>query len=137
MFDIGFWEIVLISVIGLIVLGPERLPVAIRTVLRWVRTVKGAANSMKNEISQELKIHEMHENLRKAEQQGMQDISPELTESVESLKQAAQSVTRPYAKSVPETETLAVSQAPVPSSSVSADVSTPNTSPQADVQEKK
>ena len=137
MFDIGFWEIVLISVIGLIVLGPERLPVAIRTVLRWVRIVKGAANSMKNEISQELKIHEMHENLRKAEQQGMQDISPELTESVESLKQAAQSVTRPYAKSVPETETLAVSQAPVPSSSVSADVSTPNTSPHADVQEKK
>lgn len=140
MFDIGFWEIVLISVIGLIVLGPERLPVAIRTVLRWVRIVKGAANSMKNEISQELKIHELHENLRKAEQQGMQDISPELSESVESLKQAAQSVTRPYAKSVPDAETVPVNQAPEPSSSaatVSADVITPNTPPQADVQEKK
>ena len=140
MFDIGFWEIVLISVIGLIVLGPERLPVAIRTVLRWVRIVKGAANSMKNEISQELKIHELHENLRKAEQQGMQDISPELSESVESLKQAAQSVTRPYAKSVSDAETVPVNQAPEPSSSaatVSADVITPNTPPQADVQEKK
>ena len=140
MFDIGFWEIVLISVIGLIVLGPERLPVAIRTVLRWVRIVKGAANSMKNEISQELKIHELHENLRKAEQQGMQDISPELSESVESLKQAAQSVTRPYAKSVPDAETVPVNQAPEPSSSAataSADVITPNTPPQADVQEKK
>ncbi|MCE0557213.1 Sec-independent protein translocase protein TatB [Motilimonas sp. E26] len=98
MFDIGFWEIVLISVIGLIVLGPERLPVAIRTVLHWVRTVKGTANTMKNELSQELKIHELHENLRKAEQQGLKDISPELHESVESLKQAAESVTRPYAK---------------------------------------
>ncbi|MCE2593874.1 Sec-independent protein translocase protein TatB [Motilimonas cestriensis] len=98
MFDIGFWEIVLISVIGLIVLGPERLPVAIRTVLKWVRTVKGTANTMKNELSQELKIHELHENLRKAEQQGLKDISPELHESVESLKQAAESVTRPYAK---------------------------------------
>lgn len=96
MFDIGFWELVLISVIGLIVLGPERLPVAIRTVMGWVRAVKGTANAMKNELSQELKIHEMHENLRKAEQQGLGSLSPELHESVESLKQAAQAVTRPY-----------------------------------------
>lgn len=98
MFDIGFWELVVISVIGLLVLGPERLPVAIRTVMKWVRTIKGTANSVKNEISQELKLHEMHENLRKAEQQGLKDLDPDLSDSVESLKQAAESVTRPYEK---------------------------------------
>lgn len=31
MFDIGFWELVVIGVVALVVLGPERLPVAIRT----------------------------------------------------------------------------------------------------------
>jgi len=97
MFDIGFWEIVVISVLGLLVLGPERLPVAIRTVSTWVKTIKGAANSVKDELSHELKIQEMHDNLKKAEQQGMNNISPELQDSIDSLRDAAASVTRPYA----------------------------------------
>ncbi len=96
MFDIGFWEIVVISVLGLLVLGPERLPVAIRTVSTWVKTIKGAANSVKDELSHELKIQEMHDNLKKAEQQGMNNISPELQGSIDSLRDAAASVTRPY-----------------------------------------
>ena len=88
MFDIGFWEIVLIAVIGLIVLGPERLPVAIRSVMRWVNTVKGMANSVKSEISQELKIHEMNENLNKAKNQKIADFIPELKQSADEIKQA-------------------------------------------------
>ncbi|SQD79485.1 Sec-independent protein translocase protein TatB [Moritella yayanosii] len=97
MFDIGFWEIMVISVLGLLVLGPERLPVAIRTVSIWVKTIKDAANSVKDELSHELKIQEMHDNLKKAEQQGMNNISPELQDSIDSLRDAAASVTRPYA----------------------------------------
>ncbi len=132
MFDIGFWELVLISVIGLIVLGPERLPVAIRTVMGWVRAVKGTANAMKNELSQELKIHEMHENLRKAEQQGLESLSPELHESVESLKQAAQAVTRPYgdaSKSTADINTQATSPEVTPEvTSVATPVTTSVTS---------
>ena len=63
MFDIGFWELMLIAVIGLVVLGPERLPVAIRTVSRWVRAVRNTANGVKQELSQELKLQELHDNL--------------------------------------------------------------------------
>ncbi|ANQ25039.1 Sec-independent protein translocase protein TatB [Vibrio natriegens] len=98
MFDIGFWELVLISVVGLVVLGPERLPHAIRSVSRFVGAAKSMANSVKDELSHELKVQELQENLRKAEQMGMKDLSPELKSSVEELKQAAQSVNRPYAE---------------------------------------
>ncbi|HHF2918118.1 TPA: Sec-independent protein translocase protein TatB [Vibrio diabolicus] len=98
MFDIGFWELVLISVVGLIVLGPERLPHAIRSVSRFIGAAKSMANSVKDELSHELKVQELQENLRKAEQMGMDDLSPELKSSVEELKKAAQSVNRPYAK---------------------------------------
>ncbi|UTV27691.1 Sec-independent protein translocase protein TatB [Photobacterium atrarenae] len=97
MFDIGFWELILISVVGLVVLGPERLPVAIRTVSRWVGAARNMANSVKDELSQEMKIQELQENLKKAEQMGMKDLSPELRESVNELKQAAADVQRPYA----------------------------------------
>ncbi|MBU2898613.1 Sec-independent protein translocase protein TatB [Vibrio hepatarius] len=98
MFDIGFWELVLISVVGLVVLGPERLPHAIRSVSRFVSSAKKMANNVKDEISHELKVQELQENLRKAEKMGMEDLSPELKSSVDELKQAAQDVQRPYSK---------------------------------------
>ncbi|MGF1752205.1 Sec-independent protein translocase protein TatB [Vibrio makurazakiensis] len=102
MFDIGFWELVLISVVGLVVLGPERLPVAIRSVSKFIGQAKSMANSVKDELSHELKVQELQENLRKAEQMGMDDLSPDLKASVDELKQAAAQVQRPYAK--PDTD---------------------------------
>ncbi|WP_194090511.1 Sec-independent protein translocase protein TatB [Vibrio hibernica] len=108
MFDIGFGELILISVIALVVLGPERLPTAIRSVSKFIRTAKTMANNVKDELSQELKIQELQDNLRKAENMGMKDLSPELQSSIEALKKAAQDVQRPYAKDeVEDTQTVA------------------------------
>lgn len=115
MFDIGFWELVVIAVVGLLVLGPERLPVAIRTVSRLFKTVRDTANAVKTELSQELKMEELHRDLKKAEQLNMEKLSPELKESVEQLKDAAASVTRPYEKKAApndDGEQAASSQAP-------------------------
>lgn len=139
MFDIGFWELVLISVVGLVVLGPERLPHAIRSVSKFVGAAKSMANSVKDELSHELKVQELQENLRKAEQMGMEDLSPELKSSVEQLKQAAQDVQRPYASksdsATNSTETADDKVASVQSANDSAGVveslETP-TPPQAD-----
>ncbi|MBA5764067.1 Sec-independent protein translocase subunit TatB [Vibrio sp. 404] len=112
MFDIGFWELVLISVVALVVLGPERLPHAIRSVSRFVSSAKSMANSVKDEISHELKVQELQENLRKAEQMGMEDLSPELKSSVDELKKAAQEVQRPYAQKATETSEVGVDSTP-------------------------
>ena len=96
MFDIGFWELVVIGVVALVVLGPERLPVAIRTASHWIRLIRSTANSVKAELEQELKLQDLHNDLKKAERLQMNNLSPELQESIEQLKTAAQSVTRPY-----------------------------------------
>lgn len=98
MFDIGFWELLVIGVLALLVLGPERLPGAIRSSLKTVRSVRNMASGFKQEVEHQLRVHELHENLKKAEQQGLQDISPELQKSVDELKEAAQSVQEPYKK---------------------------------------
>lgn len=100
MFDIGFWEIMLISVIGLVVLGPQRLPIAIRTVLKWVNTAKSMANSVKNEISQELELHEMNENMIKASKQGLDKIDPDLKASIDEMKESVEQLTHPYKNNV-------------------------------------
>ena len=56
MFDIGFSELLLVFVIGLIVLGPQRLPVAVKTVVGWVRALRSLASTVQNELAQELKL---------------------------------------------------------------------------------
>lgn len=104
MFDIGFWELLLISVIGLVVLGPERLPVAIRTVSGWIKGVKNFSRNVQNEISQELRIQELHSDLKKAEQSQFESMSPEVAESVKALKDAAASVRQPYKDNGQESE---------------------------------
>lgn len=96
MFDIGFWELMLIAVIGLIVLGPERLPVAIRTVRDWINGVRQFSQSVKTELKEELRINELHENLKKAEQSDFKNMSPQVAESLKSLQEAAEMVNRPY-----------------------------------------
>jgi len=89
MFDIGFWELSLIAIIGLVVLGPERLPVAIRTLRGWISGVRKFSDSVKTELTEELRIQELHANLKKAEQADMKNLSPEIAESLKTLKEAA------------------------------------------------
>jgi sec-independent protein translocase protein TatB len=95
-FDIGFSELLLVLVIGLVVLGPERLPVAVRTVSGWIRALRSLAASVQNELSQELKLQELQDSLKKVEKAGMQNLSPELKASMDELKDAAESLKRSY-----------------------------------------
>ena len=89
MFDIGSSELVLLMVVGLVVLGPKRLPVAIRTVMSWVKTIRGLAANVQNELKQELKLQELQDSIKKAESLNLQTLSPELSKTVEELKAQA------------------------------------------------
>ena len=59
MFEVGFWELVLIMVIALLVLGPERLPQLARTVGLWLGKARGMARTIKAEIDRELAADEL------------------------------------------------------------------------------
>lgn len=72
MFDIGFAELVIIGVVALIVIGPERLPEAIRTASAWLNRLRRGFNDIKQEVQQELhndavlrEIRESGEKLRR------------------------------------------------------------------------
>lgn len=63
MFDIGFMELVLISIVALIVIGPERLPGAIRTATLWIGRAKRSFNQVKSEIEKEINADEIKRQL--------------------------------------------------------------------------
>ena len=100
MFDIGFSELVLVFVIGLLVLGPQRLPVAVKTVVGWIRAIRSLAANVQNELAQELKLQELQDSLKKVEEAGRGTLSPELKESMEELRKTADSMKRSYQQSV-------------------------------------
>ena len=59
MFDIGFLELAIIAVVGLIVIGPERLPEVARTVGTWVGKFRRFVSSVKSDIERELRQDEI------------------------------------------------------------------------------
>ncbi len=64
MFDIGFWELCLIGLVSLIVIGPEKLPKVARIAGFWVGKGRHMVASVKEEIKEELKEEELRQLLK-------------------------------------------------------------------------
>lgn len=54
MFNFSFWEILLVAVVALVVLGPERLPSAVQRVGRFLRDARAVLSKTRQEIEQAL-----------------------------------------------------------------------------------
>jgi len=65
MFDMGFWEMGLIFIILLLVVGPDRLPGVIRTVGLWVGKARRIVSSVRHEVEQELRVSELRQSIDK------------------------------------------------------------------------
>lgn len=96
MFDIGFWELIFIAVVALLVLGPDKMPSALRSVGRFVRSAKQMANGVKAELNHELRVHELHQQLKQAEEKGMKHLNDAEQAAVGELQDAAKEVNQPY-----------------------------------------
>ena len=63
MFDIGFPELMLSAIVGLLVIGPERLPEALRTLGLWLGRMRRSFQSVKSEIEKEIGMDEVRKQL--------------------------------------------------------------------------
>ncbi|GAB6196841.1 Sec-independent protein translocase protein TatB [Lysobacter xanthus] len=66
MFDIGFSELLVIALVALVVLGPERLPKAARMAGLWVRRARAQWHSVKSELENELADEDMRRSIQRA-----------------------------------------------------------------------
>ena len=69
MFDIGFWEILVIGVVALLVVGPERLPGVARTAGRWVGQVQRFVRNARADIQRELEAENLKSMIDEQEKQ--------------------------------------------------------------------
>ena len=101
MFDIGFPELVIVSVVALLVIGPEKLPEAIRTMSLWVGRVQRSFASIRREIESEIGADEIRQQLHN------ENIMKELEETKNTLQQAGQDVRTTINATVERAETSA------------------------------
>lgn len=90
MFDIGFWELSIIGVVALLVIGPERLPGVARTAGMWFGRMRNFVSTMKADIDKQLKAEDLRKILdEQADSAGLHEIIEETKEAVDSLSQPA------------------------------------------------
>ncbi len=63
MFDIGFLELLLIGILSLLIMGPERLPGAVRTVTLFISRMRRSFNQIKSEIEREVGADEIKQQI--------------------------------------------------------------------------
>ncbi|WEM45356.1 Sec-independent protein translocase protein TatB (plasmid) [Photobacterium sp. DA100] len=95
MFDISFWELIQISLVGLIVVGPERLPIVIRTLSRWLDAVRKTALSLNNQLNQEPKLLEHQINSKYPNYMGGKKLISEHSDRMQDLKRTTSEVQLP------------------------------------------
>ena len=119
MFDIGFSELLLFGVIALIVLGPEKLPQAVRTAGQWYAKLRRAAATIQSEIEAELDLAETRQQMQKELakiRQTEADMRREMAElrgnmkAFESLQNDSRHSDYPYSADTPSANTAHASE---------------------------
>jgi sec-independent protein translocase protein TatB len=83
MFDVGFWELTIIGIVALVIVGPEKLPGLARTAGLWVGKARRMISDVKRDIDRELKASEMSE---------LSTIKKDIDQAGDEVRKAAESV---------------------------------------------
>lgn len=133
MFGISFSELLLVGLVALLVLGPERLPGAARTAGLWVGRLKRSFNAIKQEVEREIGADEIrrqlhNEHILSLEQEARKILAPTQQQPTPVEPIAEQTIHSP--SSAPVAGTAPVTEAPLPTTPIAepaAPVATPAT----------
>ncbi|MFC3607702.1 Sec-independent protein translocase protein TatB [Stutzerimonas tarimensis] len=111
MFDIGFTELLLTGLVALLILGPDRLPVAARVAGLWIGRLKRSFNSIKAEVEREIGADEIR---RQLHNERIMDLEREMKQSILPPTKADQPATmdKPAQMTDQSSETTPASEQP-------------------------
>ncbi len=125
MFDIGFAELLVIGVLSLLVIGPERLPGTVRTVALWIGRLRRSFSDIRSEIEREVGADEIrrqlhNESILASLKESKDQLNKELNSAGEGLRDIENSIApkqnstadvKPESKSTPNTDEQVLSPA--------------------------
>lgn len=99
MFDIGFWEIAVIAVVALLVVGPNEFPRLVHNVAVWIGKLRRFMSETKNDLDQEFrKMEELKEHLEEEAKIVERHLNEDLSEHISMRSVAASSPSIPAAE---------------------------------------
>ncbi|MFS1525123.1 Sec-independent protein translocase protein TatB [Microbulbifer sp. 2304DJ12-6] len=101
MFDIGFFELLVVAVVALLVVGPERLPDAIRTTARWWSALKRTLHSARDELEKEVGADDIRRELHN--ERILREIEESRREMEQTFAETNQEITGPLEQQARET----------------------------------
>jgi len=106
MFDISFGELMIIGIIALVVIGPQRLPKVARTLGHLIGRAQRYVNDVKHDIQKEIDLEDLNkvkhqmESAARSVQSSVQDVGSSLTQPVEEARAALADASRAIQDSV-------------------------------------
>ncbi|MHA4965332.1 Sec-independent protein translocase protein TatB [Pseudomonas extremorientalis] len=121
MFGISFSELLLVGLVALLVLGPERLPGAARTAGLWIGRLKRSFNAIKQEVEREIGADEIrrqlhNEHILSLEQEARKILSP-VQEPAKPVEPAGQNSIAPSVEAAPVAPSAPTEPTPTPAAS--------------------
>ena len=106
MFDIGFSELVVCAIVALVVIGPERMPEAVRTVGLWIGRFKRSLRETRSEIERQMGVDDIrrqlhNEDIMRSLEAARRDMDNVIAQTQQTIDSTAEVVTREY-KSEPD-----------------------------------
>ncbi len=101
MFDIGFSELIVCAIVALVVIGPERMPEAVRTVGLWVGRFKRSLRETRSEIERQMGVDDIRRQLHNEEimrnlEQARRDMDSVFAETQQAITSSSEIVRREY-----------------------------------------
>ncbi len=113
MFDVGFSEIVVIAIVALIVIGPERLPKVARTLGHLFGRMQRYVNDVKADISREMELEELRK-LQASVQDAARSIEQSVNTEISATESQLNSIAASAADAAPAPTPSAAEAAPIP-----------------------
>jgi sec-independent protein translocase protein TatB len=110
MFDVGFSEIVVIMVVALVVIGPDRLPAVARTMGKWWGGMQRYVNRIKMDVTTSMELDELRELERKVKaeaealERSVQQAGNDINHEMQKLEKEGASALQEAPKTVPPAE---------------------------------
>jgi len=101
-FDIGFSEIVVCAIVALVVIGPERMPEAVRTIGLWIGRIKRSLRETRSEIERQIGVDDIRRQLHNEEiMQTLENARRDMDKILSETQQSIESIEHDY-KSEPD-----------------------------------
>ncbi|MEM6406326.1 MAG: Sec-independent protein translocase protein TatB [Pseudomonadota bacterium] len=86
MLDIGLFELMAVAIVALLIVGPERMPYLVRTVVGWIQRIKRFIGSVQQDIEQDIQAEDLRQMVHQSRPSDGQSVTETVKDTIKTTK---------------------------------------------------